>query len=73
MNAFEAHDGRVRWVHGSMGAGTRLLSLGHTTHANLKSTFAEQALGLIRGGIETFEAIRQIKGQYPGIHATLGV
>ncbi|TFD65366.1 methionine synthase [Cryobacterium ruanii] len=52
--SFQAKDGRVRWVLGSMGPGTKLPSLGHTTYANLKSTFAEQALGLIRGGADAF-------------------
>ncbi|TFD54016.1 methionine synthase [Cryobacterium frigoriphilum] len=51
---FEASDGRVRWVLGSMGPGTKLPSLGHTTYAHLKATFAEQALGLIRGGADAF-------------------
>jgi 5-methyltetrahydrofolate--homocysteine methyltransferase len=52
--AFEARDGRMRWVLGSMGPGTKLPSLGHTTYAHLKATFAEQALGLIRGGADAF-------------------
>lgn len=51
---FEARDGRMRWVLGSMGPGTKLPSLGHTSYANLKATFAEQALGLIRGGADAF-------------------
>ncbi|MDH6423546.1 methionine synthase [Aurantimicrobium minutum] len=51
---FEAADGRMRWVLGSMGPGTKLPSLGHTTYANLKATFAEQAVGLIRGGADAF-------------------
>ncbi|MEG3034406.1 MAG: methionine synthase [Aurantimicrobium sp.] len=51
---FEAQDGRMRWVLGSMGPGTKLPSLGHTTYANLKATFAEQAVGLIRGGADAF-------------------
>ncbi|MCI4657590.1 methionine synthase [Cryobacterium zhongshanensis] len=51
---YEARDGRVRWVLGSMGPGTKLPSLGHTTYANLKATFAEQAVGLIRGGADAF-------------------
>ena len=54
VDAFEARDGRVRWVLGSMGPGTKLPSLGHTTYAHLKATFAEQALGLIRGGADAF-------------------
>lgn len=51
---FEAADGRMRWVLGSMGPGTKLPSLGHTTYAHLKATFAEQAVGLIRGGADAF-------------------
>ena len=52
--AFEAADGRMRWALGSMGPGTKLPSLGHTTYAHLKATFAEQALGLIEGGADAF-------------------
>ena len=51
---YEARDGRMRWVLGSMGPGTKLPSLGHTSYAHLKSTFAEQAIGLIRGGADAF-------------------
>ena len=51
---WEAQDGRMRWVLGSMGPGTKLPSLGHTTYANLRSTFAEQAVGLIDGGADAF-------------------
>ncbi|MDJ0324841.1 methionine synthase [Cryobacterium sp. PH31-AA6] len=51
---YEARDGRMRWVLGSMGPGTKLPSLGHTTYAHLKATFAEQATGLIRGGADAF-------------------
>jgi 5-methyltetrahydrofolate--homocysteine methyltransferase len=68
---FEARDGRMRWVLGSMGPGTKLPSLGHTTYANLKETFAEQALGLIRGGadallIETSQDLLQTKSAVNG-------
>ena len=41
--AAESADGRMRWVLGSMGPGTKLPSLGHTTYAHLKETFALQA------------------------------
>lgn len=51
---FEAHDGRMRWVLGSMGPGTKLPSLGHTTYAFLKSTFERQAEGLLAGGADAF-------------------
>ncbi len=52
--AAEAVDGRVRWVLGSMGPGTKLPSLGHTTYDHLKQTFALQAEGLIDGGADAF-------------------
>ncbi|MBN9223946.1 homocysteine S-methyltransferase family protein [Microbacterium sp.] len=52
--AAEAEDGRMRWVLGSMGPGTKLPSLGHTTYAHLKETFALQAEGLIDGGADAF-------------------
>ena len=52
--AAEAGDGRMRWVLGSMGPGTKLPSLGHTTYAHLKETFALQAEGLIDGGADAF-------------------
>ncbi|WP_246159847.1 methionine synthase [Microbacterium rhizomatis] len=54
VEAAEAADGRVRWVLGSMGPGTKLPSLGHTTYDHLKQTFAEQAEGLIDGGADAF-------------------
>ncbi|WP_374975456.1 methionine synthase [Microbacterium trichothecenolyticum] len=54
VEAAEARDGRVRWVLGSMGPGTKLPSLGHTTYDNLKQTFALQAEGLIDGGADAF-------------------
>ncbi len=52
--AAESADGRMRWVLGSMGPGTKLPSLGHTTYAHLKETFALQAEGLIDGGADAF-------------------
>ncbi|WP_019179643.1 methionine synthase [Microbacterium yannicii] len=47
-------DGRMRWVLGSMGPGTKLPSLGHTSYEHLKQTFALQAEGLIDGGADAF-------------------
>ncbi|MCT9820752.1 homocysteine S-methyltransferase family protein [Microbacterium sp. W1N] len=52
--AAEVADGRMRWVLGSMGPGTKLPSLGHTTYAHLRDTFALQAEGLIDGGADAF-------------------
>ncbi len=69
--SLEAEDGRLRWVLGSMGPGTKLPSLGHTTYAHLKETFAQQAKGLIRGGadallIETSQDLLQTKAAVNG-------
>ena len=66
VDAAEAADGRIRWVLGSMGPGTKLPSLGHTTYEHLKQTFALQAEGLIDGGadallIETSQDLLQTK------------
>ncbi len=51
---YEKKDGRMRWTLGSMGPGTKLPSLGHTTYDHLKKTFALQAKGLILGGADAF-------------------
>ena len=53
-DGFTSKDGKPRWVLGSMGPGTKLPSLGHTTYAHLKETFALQAKGLILGGADAF-------------------
>lgn len=67
----ESADGRTRWVLGSLGPGTKLPSLGHTTYAHLKETFALQAAGLISGGadallIETSQDLLQAKAAVNG-------
>jgi len=54
VEAAERADGRLRWVLGSMGPGTKLPSLGHTSYEHLKQTFALQAEGLIDGGADAF-------------------
>ena len=41
-------------VLGSMGPGTKLPSLGHTSYDYLKQTFALQAEGLIDGGADAY-------------------
>src|ERR1051326_3576539 len=41
-----------RWVAGSMGPGTKLPSLGHTTFDILRRNYAEQAKGLADGGAD---------------------
>ena len=51
---WEKDDSRQRWVLGSIGPGTKLPSLGHTTYSFLKSTFERQAEGLLKGGADAF-------------------
>lgn len=60
-----------RFVIGSIGPGTKLPTLGHTTYANLRNTFEEQAKGLIDGGadallIETSQDLLQTKAAVIG-------
>lgn len=71
VDAAEARDGRLRWVLGSLGPGTKLPTLGHTTYDHLKQTFALQAEGLIDGGadallIETSQDLLQTKAAVNG-------
>ncbi len=57
---------RPRFVAGSMGPGTRLITLGHTHWDEMLDSYAEQVRGLIDGGvdvlvIETAQDILQVK------------
>lgn len=57
---------RPRFVIGSMGPGTKLLTLGHTTWEAMFDSYREQARGLLDGGvdallIETCQDLLQIK------------
>ncbi|MDY7108393.1 MAG: methionine synthase [Planctomycetota bacterium] len=57
---------RPRFVIGSMGPGTKLLTLGHTTWPTMLDSYTEQARGLIAGGvdallIETCQDLLQVK------------
>ncbi len=45
---------KPRFVLGSMGPGTKLPSLGHATFDVLSDSYAEQARGLIDGGVDAF-------------------
>lgn len=61
-----AHDGRPRFVVGSIGPGTKLPSLGHIDYDPLEAGLIPQARGLIKGGadaflIETCQDVLQIK------------
>ncbi len=65
-----------RFVIGSMGPGTKLPTLGHTTFDVLEDSYAEQARGLLDGGvdalsIETCQDILQSKAAISG--ATLAM
>ncbi len=49
-----ATPGQPRYVLGSVGPGTKLASLGHLPYDVLEDSYAEQARGLIEGGIDAF-------------------
>src|SRR5579864_3952648 len=66
-----AHDGRTRFVLGSVGPGTRLPSLGHVGYQDLEDALTVQSAGLIEGGvdaiiIETCQDPLQIKAAVNG-------
>ncbi|MFF9124729.1 methionine synthase [Streptomyces sp. NPDC014889] len=65
-DAFTAGDGRPRWVLGSMGPGTKLPTLGHTTFAAIRDAYRQNAEGLLAGGadallVETTQDLLQTK------------
>ncbi|MGB9623850.1 MAG: homocysteine S-methyltransferase family protein [Phycisphaerae bacterium] len=67
---------RPRFVVGSMGPGTKLPSLRHTTWDVLEDSYAEQARGLLDGGvdvllIETCQDILQAKAAIAGIERAM--
>ncbi|WP_030458351.1 methionine synthase [Kitasatospora sp. NRRL B-11411] len=75
-DAFTAKDGRTRWVLGSMGPGTKLPTLGHTTFEVVREGFRQNAAGLIAGGvdallIETSQDLLQTKASVLGCRAAL--
>ena len=49
-----ASPGRPRFVAGSIGPGTKLISLGQTTWDLMLSSYREQARGLLDGGVDCF-------------------
>jgi len=66
-----AHDGRPRFVFGSLGPGTRLPSLGHVAYQPLEDALTVQCDGLVAGGvdailIETCQDPLQIKAAVNG-------
>jgi 5-methyltetrahydrofolate--homocysteine methyltransferase len=67
-------DGRPRWVVGSIGPGTKLPTLGHTTYDALLATYTDQAFGLLEGGadvllVETCQDLLQVKAAVAGAFA----
>jgi 5-methyltetrahydrofolate--homocysteine methyltransferase len=67
---------RPRFVLGSMGPGTKLPSLGHTTYANLKDAYYLAAKGLVDAAvdglvIETAQDLLQAKAAINGARAAI--
>ncbi|MGV9921466.1 methionine synthase [Streptomyces cellulosae] len=63
---FTGRDGRPRWVLGSMGPGTKLPTLGHTTFGAIRDAYQQNAEGLLAGGadallVETTQDLLQTK------------
>ncbi len=64
-------DGTPRFVLGSIGPGTKLPTLGHTTFAVIRDAYRECALGMVEGGadailIETSQDLLQVKAAILG-------
>ncbi|WP_199548802.1 methionine synthase [Streptomyces sp. N35] len=63
---FAAKDGRQRWVLGSVGPGTKLPTLGHTTYHSIRDGYQQNSEGLLAGGadaliVETTQDLLQTK------------
>ncbi|OEV19585.1 hypothetical protein AN219_27765, partial [Streptomyces nanshensis] len=68
---FESGDGRMRWVLGSMGPGTKLPTLGHAPYTILRDAYQQNAEGMIAGGadallVETTQDLLQTKAAVIG-------
>jgi 5-methyltetrahydrofolate--homocysteine methyltransferase len=62
---------RPRWVIGSVGPGTKLPTLGHTSYAALRDAYEQEVAGLIAGGahavlVETAQDLLQAKSAVNG-------
>ena len=62
---------RPRWVIGSVGPGTMLLTLGHAPYALLRDAYREQCAAMIEGGVdavfvETSQDLLQVKAAVVG-------
>jgi len=72
-----ATPGWPRWVLGSVGPGTKLPTLGHTSFAELRDAYQECVAGLLRGGadaiiIETCQDLLQAKAAVIGARRAMG-
>ncbi|WP_431032528.1 methionine synthase [Streptomyces sp. P6-2-1] len=75
-DAYAARDGRVRWVLGSIGPGTKLPTLGHLPFGVLRDGFQQNAEGLLAGGadaliVETTQDLLQTKASVLGARRAL--
>ncbi|WP_019544169.1 methionine synthase [Streptomyces sulphureus] len=73
---FESGDGRMRWVLGSMGPGTKLPTLGHAPYATLRDAYQQNAEGMLAGGadallVETTQDLLQTKAAVIGAHRAM--
>jgi 5-methyltetrahydrofolate--homocysteine methyltransferase len=71
-----ARPDRPRWVLGSIGPGTKLPTLGHTTFRELRDAYQVNAEGLLRGGadaliIETCQDLLQAKAAIVGANRAM--
>ncbi|MFC7752651.1 methionine synthase [Tsukamurella soli] len=69
-------DGTPRFVLGSIGPGTKLPTLGHTTLAVIRDAYTEAALGMLDGGadaflIETCQDLLQVKAAVLACHRAM--
>ncbi|MEU6369781.1 methionine synthase [Streptomyces sp. NPDC046931] len=70
-DTFAAGDGRLRWVLGSIGPGTKLPTLGHVPFTTIRDGFQANAEGLLAGGadaliVETTQDLLQTKASILG-------
>ena len=73
---FAKQTGEAKWVLGSLGPGTKLPTLGHTTYRELKDAYFIAAKGLIDGGadallIETTQDLLQAKSAVNGARSAI--
>ncbi|MGW0039524.1 methionine synthase [Gordonia sp. NPDC003376] len=70
-------DGTDRYVLGSIGPGTKLPSLGHTTYATIRDAYYECVAGMLDGGadailVETSQDLLQVKAAVVAARRAMG-